>query len=1346
MLYTMKNKYLLFLCLLFASSKLFSQAAPTAQVSINNPIICNYGDSGILNASFPTLKSTTSYTVSSITYNPSFPYIWDGVPGHKIDATGDDKWSPSISLPFSFCFYGVNYSQVLIGTNGVVSFDVGVNGQTPGGNCPWQFTSTIPNAAFPVKNAIYGVYQDTNIATPPVVDAAVQNVNYYFSGTAPNRVLVINFNELPQFSCNNGVGLQTSQVILYESTNIIDVNVKKRTSCTAWNSGSGLIGIQNQTGTASVLPAGRNTGTWSATNEAWRFAPSGAAIQTTVAWQLNGVLIPNAVNPSLSITAFQPGQYSAAVTYQSTCGGDFTVSGSQTMFVMNSLPTTEPNPISLCAFSQCPYTVNINQDSYLLNGSSPNDFGISYYESEIDANDSVNPILNTNAYFISCAISLPKTIYVRIESYITGCASIKQFEINTYYPSGAISYSSPNYYQNTVSQPIITSFDLTPGGIFSASPAGLAIDAVTGAIAPSASAAGIYTVTYTISSGICPATMFTTTVMINQSACNVVAENSGPVCSGTTTISLFASSITGASYQWTGPNGFTSNVQNPTNVPAPTDTGSYVYQVTATNGSDICSGSTVVEIATHPVANMPNTMDACSNGANISVPFYLDLNNNEIVGGGIGLTVSYYETQIDAENNVNALSIPYTNISNPQTLYVRVQNDLGCYSTTTLMLNVTLGQSAQVNQPISQVLCNGTTTSPINFTSNDTVGNTTYSWTNSNISIGLASTGTGPIPPFTAVNTGTTPIVATIVVTATNSAISSNCNTSAVFTITVNPSAQMNPLGPVEYCNGATTTVINFNTNNAVGTATYTWTNNNTIIGLPSNGTGSIPSFAAINLGTSPIVATIIVTPMYTNAGVTCNGNSTILTITVSPIPCNPITTGFHLKAFLDMNNNGAQDSGEINFPFGQFVYQANNSIHNVATLSGTYDIFESNPNTIYTLSYMVNPILSSYFFAFPNNYSNVHVISNGGMITYNFPITLNSLTDLGITNIPISSPVPGFDFQHLIMYSNNGLATTSGTINFTKDPSIGMVSTSEPSAVLNSNGFSHNFSNLNPFETKFLYVTMHTPVLPLVQLGQLIFTTATINPSVGVDMVPSNNSSMTYQYIFGSFDPNDIMESHGRDIVFADFTAQDYLYYTIRFENTGNGNAVNIQVDNTLDVKLDETTMEMVSSSHDYVMDRMGSAVNWKFANIQLPPSVAETTTGKGYIMYKIKPKPGYAIGDIIPNSATIYFDFNPAIITNTFNTEFTAPLGIVNFESDEFVVYPNPASEKITVQLKNKNDGIAMVQIYDQLGRIIQTERFSNALSSGTIQLNNLSKGIYFIEVTSQNNHIGRKKMMVK
>jgi uncharacterized repeat protein (TIGR01451 family) len=274
----------------------------------------------------------------------------------------------------------------------------------------------------------------------------------------------------------------------------------------------------------------------------------------------------------------------------------------------------------------------------------------------------------------------------------------------------------------------------------------------------------------------------------------------------------------------------------------------------------------------------------------------------------------------------------------------------------------------------------------------------------------------------------------------------------------------------------------------------------------------------------------------------------------------------------------------------------------------------------------------------------------------------------------------------------------------------------------------------------------MYTQTITNVNLGPLVFTSASIAPSVGIDLIPYNNSSTTYQFISGSFDPNDIIESHGKDIVYSDFTAQDYLYYTIRFENTGNGNAINIQVDNNLDNQLDETTLEMVSSSNDYVMDRSGSIVNWRFSNIQLPPSVPDTTIGKGYIMYKIKPKPGYAVGDIIPNTANIYFDFNPAVVTNTFNTEFVSALGIQNFETDEFVISPNPASEKININVKNRNENITLIQIFDQIGRLVQKQIFSNKRYSETLEINNLSQGIYYIEVTTESNQIGRKKIIVK
>src|SRR5690606_15569596 len=65
----------------------------------------------------------------------------------------------------------------------------------------------------------------------------------------------------------------------------------------------------------------------------------------------------------------------------------------------------------------------------------------------------------------------------------------------------------------------------------------------------------------------------------------------------------------------------------------------------------------------------------------------------------------------------------------------------------------------------------------------------------------------------------------------------------------------------------------------------YSWTNNQPTIGLAANGTGNISAFAAINTGTTPVVATITVTPHFINEGVTCDGPAKTFTITVNPTP-----------------------------------------------------------------------------------------------------------------------------------------------------------------------------------------------------------------------------------------------------------------------------------------------------------------------------------------------------------------------------------------------------------------------------------------------------------------------------
>ncbi len=138
------------------------------------------------------LHQTNSYSVSSIPNTPTFPFEWDGIGTHKINASADDVWSPILNLPFNFCFYGTSYNQLLIGSNGVVTFDLNLAID----NCPWSFSTTIPNTTFPIKNAIYGVYQDTDIrdiaSGGTITNSAIQNVNFYTLDTglyaAPNRV------------------------------------------------------------------------------------------------------------------------------------------------------------------------------------------------------------------------------------------------------------------------------------------------------------------------------------------------------------------------------------------------------------------------------------------------------------------------------------------------------------------------------------------------------------------------------------------------------------------------------------------------------------------------------------------------------------------------------------------------------------------------------------------------------------------------------------------------------------------------------------------------------------------------------------------------------------------------------------------------------------------------------------------------------------------------------------------------------------------------------------------------------------------------------------------------------
>jgi uncharacterized repeat protein (TIGR01451 family) len=272
----------------------------------------------------------------------------------------------------------------------------------------------------------------------------------------------------------------------------------------------------------------------------------------------------------------------------------------------------------------------------------------------------------------------------------------------------------------------------------------------------------------------------------------------------------------------------------------------------------------------------------------------------------------------------------------------------------------------------------------------------------------------------------------------------------------------------------------------------------------------------------------------------------------------------------------------------------------------------------------------------------------------------------------------------------------------------------------------------------------MTVPLVPLVNINELLTATVSISaPANDIDL--TNNTNSNTQIVVNSFDPNDKMESRGKTIPFNQFPQDDYFIYTIRFQNLGTANAIDVRIEDVLDVKIDENSVLMVSSSHNYTLKRINDQLVWDFKNIYLSPSIINDNGSKGYVQFKVKLKPGFQAGDIIPNRASIFFDSNPAIETATFNSKFTVPLGITTFDDNSLTLYPNPASNLVQIDLINTNEQINKVVIYDMLGKIVKTITVT-ATSSLPVDVSDVSKGMYLVDITFVSNLKITKKLIVQ
>ncbi len=518
--------------------------APFSVAAVATPTItCSGGSSTLSN----TITNTDFNTVTSITYSAV------STAGTSILGGLDDD-NTVISIPFTFFFYGTGYTSVNVGTNGYINFGTPVT----------DLTAYIMPDVYAPEGLVALFMHDLDLTSSG-------NIKYQTLGSTPNRKFVISFNNVPDY---DGSSTNTGQIILYETTNIIDILIAHSLSDV-----EATVGVQNLTGTIGISPPGRNGENFAvSTAEAWRFTgvPTSGY---TYAWSPSGIMSSaTAASPTAS-----PISATTIFTLTATDAATGCANTTNTTVTVGTLPGTISGTVTICAYNTTNITFHgpaLAVATYTINGGAP---------LTITLDASGTAILATGALTATSVYELTTiTSGVCVQTFTGQIATV------TVNPAAGpitgpatICTSSTITFTNTVS-----------GGTWSSSATARAtVNSSTGAV--TGVAVGAVTISYTV--GSCPATTTAVTVITTPAA--ITPATAVSVCEGATTTLADAT----AGGVWSSSNTARATVDTATGIVRGVSAGSVT--ITYSNGCGTAPTKAVTV----------NTMPAAITGTSLAV-------------------------------------------------------------------------------------------------------------------------------------------------------------------------------------------------------------------------------------------------------------------------------------------------------------------------------------------------------------------------------------------------------------------------------------------------------------------------------------------------------------------------------------------------------------------------------------------------------------------------------------------------------------------------------------------------------------------------------------------------------
>lgn len=452
-------------------------------------------------------------------------------------------------------------------------------------------------------------------------------------------------------------------------------------------------------------------------------------------------------------------------------------------------------------------------------------------------------------------------------------------------------------------------------------------------------------------------------------------------------------------------------------------------------------------------------------------------------------------------------------------------------------------------------------------------------------------------------------------------------------------------------------------------------------------------------------------------------------------------------NVFWDQNGNGLLDTGEPGISNTSVSIQPE-AYYTYTSSEGAFKFFLSEGN------YRIIPTFLEDCWQATSDTS-VFQVSVGGKPQQPLNFGYQIASDFQHTQARIS-PAPtrcGFTTTFHISVENDGCSPSKGQYGIVLDPLVSFLNASTMPDSVKGDTLLWNYQELIKTEVATVSLTLRMPGTSFLGAPILLEGLSYIQNELGKQELVS-----TYEYrsiLSCAYDPNDKLviperASHGVNAYDQNYTLfEESLEYTVRFQNTGTDTAFTVVIEDQLDPNLEWYTFQPIIASHPYeiALDSAG-LVTFTFSNILLPDSTINEPLSHGYLTYKIDPRKNLAEHTLIENTAAIFFDFNPPIITNTTQNIMVSMLPTTTSvkkvsETPLIRLFPNPFNHQLFIESKsilNKED--YQLQFFDVTGRLL----YSNSLINPVLSTASWNYGLYIYRVVDKNGFIVETDKLVK